>query len=253
MFTMHNPVRWVDPTGLFAVPPWLRIVGGGILLGSLTPRPPASNGNTTSGGGSSNTGGSTTTPTTWWNVLLFGCKKPNQVLTGGGGGPVDIPKTNFGPNPPPQSVLRQLNNPPLRRPAPVRPATTTHPLLEPTASGLNPRSLPSAQPPKSPRQQLNARKTTQVNNAPLAVSTKPAHIAREIRGWVGDGGQTFKNQNGDTIIMSADGTRKVRFDINNPHPHENPHMHFEHLNNKGNWVPVDPSNPQIYPFNVPHR
>jgi len=31
-FTMNNPVRWVDPTGLFAIPPWLQ-PGGGLQLG----------------------------------------------------------------------------------------------------------------------------------------------------------------------------------------------------------------------------
>jgi len=32
VMTMNNPVRWIDPTGLFAIPPWLQ-PGGGLQLG----------------------------------------------------------------------------------------------------------------------------------------------------------------------------------------------------------------------------
>ena len=50
-----------------------------------------------------------------------------------------------------------------------------------------------------------------------------------------------------TIVISADGTRKVRFDTNRRHPHENPHARIEVLS-EGKWQKY-----RIYPSDVPHR
>jgi RHS repeat-associated protein len=59
--------------------------------------------------------------------------------------------------------------------------------------------------------------------------------AQAIKDWLGPGAQAFRNKAGDLITMSRDGLRKVRFDINNPSPHANPHTHVEVLQN-GEWV-----------------
>jgi RHS repeat-associated protein len=61
--------------------------------------------------------------------------------------------------------------------------------------------------------------------------------------WLGDGAQVITNRAGDKIFLSENGTRRIRFDINRPHPHVNPHAHVEELVN-GRWVggrryPVD--------------
>lgn len=42
------------------------------------------------------------------------------------------------------------------------------------------------------------------------------------------------NTSDDLIILSKDGNRKIRFDINNPSPHNNPHVHIEKKVN-GKW------------------
>jgi hypothetical protein len=53
---------------------------------------------------------------------------------------------------------------------------------------------------------------------------------------------------GDTILVSKDGTRRIRFDIKRPHPHQSPHAHVEELKN-GRWKKSGP----IYPRDVPGR
>jgi hypothetical protein len=45
--------------------------------------------------------------------------------------------------------------------------------------------------------------------------------------WVGPGSQAGLNRSGDLIIRSADGLRKFRTDIMNPHPHASPHVHLQ--------------------------
>ena len=77
-------------------------------------------------------------------------------------------------------------------------------------------------------------------------------LAKGIRDWVGKDARVITNQNGDRIFLSSDGLRKARFDINNPSPHRSPHAHFEQFIN-GQWRPVNPNTPQIYPINVPHK
>jgi RHS repeat-associated protein len=67
-----------------------------------------------------------------------------------------------------------------------------------------------------------------------------------IEDYIGDG-KIIRNDNGDLVIVSSDGQRRVRIDIKNPHPHKNPHGHVEEKIN-GKW---DKSGP-IYPKDVPH-
>lgn len=49
-------------------------------------------------------------------------------------------------------------------------------------------------------------------------------------------------------FISADGKRRVRFDINNTYPHNNVHGHIEEFVN-GSWQKSGP----IYPWDVPHN
>jgi RHS repeat-associated protein len=67
-----------------------------------------------------------------------------------------------------------------------------------------------------------------------------------IEDYIGDG-TIRQNENGDLVIVSSDGTRRVRVDQKNPHPHENPHGHVEEKID-GEWVKSGP----IYPKDVPH-
>ena len=73
-------------------------------------------------------------------------------------------------------------------------------------------------------------------------------LAKDIKDWIGEDGRVITNSSGDKVFISADGTRRVRFDINNPYPHANPHAHVEELIN-GQWV----KSGQIYPTDVPHE
>lgn len=73
-------------------------------------------------------------------------------------------------------------------------------------------------------------------------------VASDILQWLGEGARFIKNSNGDTVIVSQDGLRRVRFDINNPWPHSSQHAHVEELVD-GNWIKSGP----IYPKDVPQR
>jgi hypothetical protein len=58
----------------------------------------------------------------------------------------------------------------------------------------------------------------------------------------------IRNEAGDSVFLSKDGVRRVRFDFQNPTPHQNPHAHVEvKINDK--WVKSGP----IYPSDVPHN
>lgn len=72
--------------------------------------------------------------------------------------------------------------------------------------------------------------------------------AKDIRAWVGDDARLIRNDAGDTILISKEGTRRVRFDVNRPYPHQSPHAHVEELVN-GEWRKSGP----IYPADVPQR
>ena len=53
------------------------------------------------------------------------------------------------------------------------------------------------------------------------------------------------NKAGDKVFINKAGTWRVRFDINNPSPHQNPHSHVEELTS-GKWLKSGP----IYPTDV---
>ena len=81
-----------------------------------------------------------------------------------------------------------------------------------------------------------------------SVPNKVGDLAKDIKGWLGNDAKVITNKNGDKIFMSSNGARRVRFDINNTSPHNNPHGHVEELIN-GKWVKSGP----IYPSDVPNN
>lgn len=70
-----------------------------------------------------------------------------------------------------------------------------------------------------------------------------------VNDFLGSGTKAIPTKNGDLVLLSKDGTRRVRFDINHPKPHKNPHMHVEVRNPDGTWN----KSGQIYPRDVPHE
>lgn len=72
------------------------------------------------------------------------------------------------------------------------------------------------------------------------------HLLRRISNWLGQESKMIKNEAGDVIFLSKDGTRKVRFDFSDPSPHTNPHGHIEEFINK-KWNKSGP----IYPKDIP--
>jgi hypothetical protein len=75
-----------------------------------------------------------------------------------------------------------------------------------------------------------------------------AKLEKQISGWLGEGTQLIRNKAGDPVFISKDGLRKVRFDFNRPAPHENPHLHLEHLVD-GEWQEIS----RVYPIDVSHK
>ena len=80
------------------------------------------------------------------------------------------------------------------------------------------------------------------------VPNKVTDLAKNMKDWLGKDARVITNKNGDKVFMSGDGTKRIRFDINNTSPHNNPHGHVEELVN-GKWVKSGP----IYPTDVPHN
>ncbi|EFB41443.1 hypothetical protein pah_c034o001 [Parachlamydia acanthamoebae str. Hall's coccus] len=56
-------------------------------------------------------------------------------------------------------------------------------------------------------------------------------LEKKVSEWLGQGTKIIKNKAEDVILLSKDGLRKVRFDLNRPDPHTNPHAHIEELVN----------------------
>jgi RHS repeat-associated protein len=89
--------------------------------------------------------------------------------------------------------------------------------------------------------------------APLVRSTtqlapKVDDVARNAAEWLGRDSRVIRNPAGDKVFVSKDGLRRIRFDINRPHPHQSPHMHVEEQVN-GRWVKSGP----IFPRDVAPR
>lgn len=65
-------------------------------------------------------------------------------------------------------------------------------------------------------------------------NNKVALAETKIREWIGKDAKLITNSCDDIIILSKDGNKKIRFDINNTSPHHNPHIHIETKVN-GRW------------------
>jgi len=75
---------------------------------------------------------------------------------------------------------------------------------------------------------------------------KIVELEEQISNWLGKETRFIRNEAGDPVFISKDGTRRVRFDFNNTAPHQNLHSHVEvKINNK--WIKSGP----IYPVGVP--
>jgi RHS repeat-associated protein len=93
--------------------------------------------------------------------------------------------------------------------------------------------------------------------ATAAQGGAPGGAAKEgadlIGRYLGPGARASRNKAGDLVVESADGAKKVRFDIKRPAPHSNPHAHVEEFTTvKNKSVPTYKSGP-IYPKDVPHE
>lgn len=74
------------------------------------------------------------------------------------------------------------------------------------------------------------------------------NMADDMVGWLGKDAKTITNKAGDKIFLSKDGTRRIRFDINQTTPHKSPHGHVETLQG-GKWIKSGP----VYPQGVPKQ
>lgn len=80
---------------------------------------------------------------------------------------------------------------------------------------------------------------------------KVVELSEDLKGWLGKDYRKIVNDSGDLVLLSKDGTRKLRFDIKNPRPHTNPHSHIEVLKD-GKWEEVKwEGQAQLYPKDVP--
>ena len=70
--------------------------------------------------------------------------------------------------------------------------------------------------------------------------------AASARNFLGGGYKAITNKAGDTVLMSKDGLRKMRFDFNNTSG-DLPHVHIEQFIN-GRWRDAIPGAHRIYPL-----
>jgi hypothetical protein len=78
--------------------------------------------------------------------------------------------------------------------------------------------------------------------------TKVVQLEKKVSEWLGEGAKFIRNEAGDSVFLSKDGLRCVRFDFNRTKPHNNLHAHVE-IKVGGKWV----KSGQIYPTDVPHN
>lgn len=95
------------------------------------------------------------------------------------------------------------------------------------------------------RSTVRAPAICELNASGSASKGKVGEIADSVSEWLGEGARVVKNDAGDYLFLSKDGTRRIRFDINRPYPHQNPHGHVEELVGS-KWVKSGP----IYPEGV---
>ncbi len=94
---------------------------------------------------------------------------------------------------------------------------------------------------------IKAGKTAATSATPNTTS-KVSETSAMITEWLGDGAKFIRNSNDDAVLLSADYTKRVRFDFNHPAQHTYPHMHVEELVN-GQWIKSGP----IFPADIPGK
>jgi hypothetical protein len=76
----------------------------------------------------------------------------------------------------------------------------------------------------------------------VGASTRISRAVKSIEEYLGgQPDRTFPNKAGDMVLMR--GNKKIRFDINNPHPDKEPHFQIEELvqkNGKARWMDAGP-------------
>lgn len=92
---------------------------------------------------------------------------------------------------------------------------------------------------------LNEKLSEEVHEEKKKPSKGVADVADQVNEWLGDDVKVIENASGDSVFISKDKTKKVRFDFNNPSPHTNPHGHIEEMLD-GTWSKSGP----IYPTDV---
>ena len=70
----------------------------------------------------------------------------------------------------------------------------------------------------------------------------------QAKDFLGEDAKVITNKSGDKVFISQDGTRRIRFDINNPSPHQYAHAHIEIKTGKSGWSKSGP----IWPKDLPH-
>ncbi len=70
-------------------------------------------------------------------------------------------------------------------------------------------------------------------------------LAVDIKSYFGDGGTLRKNKAGDVILMDGAQTRKIRFDVKNPH-RDKPHFHVEEKTQSKKWKDDGPEHRYIF-------
>lgn len=73
-------------------------------------------------------------------------------------------------------------------------------------------------------------------------------VVEDAKEFLGEDATVITNKYGDKIFLSKDGNRKLRFDISNPSPHNNPHAHVE-IKTGNKWKKSGP----IWPIDVTHN
>ena len=81
--------------------------------------------------------------------------------------------------------------------------------------------------------------------ASTAAKNNIQKVKDNIVEWLGDDFRFIKNKHDDIVLVSADNTRRVRLDLNEPYPHKNPHMHAE-VKINGDWTEE-----RVFPYDVP--
>ncbi len=75
-------------------------------------------------------------------------------------------------------------------------------------------------------------------------SGKLPKISNQLKNWLGKEYRVITNKAGDTVLLSKDGLRKMRWNVKNPHGYD-PHMHLEVLKN-GEWLDAVPGKHHLY-------